>query len=102
MSVPSQDAYLVANLDLNQTVITSLVMTTWIARLAPAKQIDWHALGRTVELSIIEAFQNDEPFTQSTNLRFQCAHASRVLRLIATRVSLTPSLDEFSARIRRR
>jgi hypothetical protein len=69
------------NLDLNQTVTTSRPMTTGSTRLAPANDIDWAALSRGVELSILEALQTDEMFTTSTNLRLQCYHACRILRL---------------------
>jgi hypothetical protein len=69
------------NLYFNQTVTTSLAMTTWSTQLAPPKDVDWVALGHTIERSIIEALQSDEGFTSSPNLRLQCFHACRILRL---------------------
>lgn len=56
-------------------------MTAIMPDLAPAREIDWDVVVRTLEESIVDALRNDEAFTQSTDLRSQCFHACRILRV---------------------
>jgi hypothetical protein len=49
--------------------------------LAPARHVDWDAVGDEVENDIIQAFTADNDFTSSENERSQCFHACRILRI---------------------
>jgi hypothetical protein len=48
---------------------------------APARLIDWDAVGKHVEANIIQTLTIDFSFINSENERDQCFHASRLLRM---------------------
>jgi hypothetical protein len=52
--------------------------------LAPARHVDWDAVGHELENDIIQALTTDNDFTSSENERSQCFHAYRILRMEPT------------------
>jgi hypothetical protein len=52
--------------------------------LAPARHVDWDAVGHEVENDIIQALNTDNDFTSSENEQSQCFYACRILRIERT------------------
>jgi hypothetical protein len=51
---------------------------------APARHVDWEAVGYEPENDIIQALTADNDFTSSGNERSHCFHACRILRMERT------------------
>jgi hypothetical protein len=67
--------------DFVQQILTVFSMIASRTILTLAREVDWEAVSRFAEDSILEPLRNDPDFLQSPDLRSQCFHACRILRV---------------------
>jgi hypothetical protein len=67
--------------ELFQGEIVFIFFMTQATTLAPARTIDWDAVGQLVKNDILQALAGEEQFMASANEREQCFHPCMILRI---------------------